>query len=285
VEAGARDVVVALSLDGFQLAAIPGINYEERMLFTLGLLRHPRARLVYVTSQPLNPAVLEYFLALIGGIPTAHVRERLTMIACYDTSPRPLTEKILERPRLIERIRQVIDPERAHMSVFTVSERERRLAVKLGIPLYGVDPSLLALGERAAPARLSRGENSDALGVETLQQRARGGRRDRDAVEEDPKLRRVVVKLNQGFLGKATPSSAGQRRPGSPRCRSASRAVEAIAEALPEQLRFMSDSETYVRFEKEMQKIGGVVEVYLEGKRKRSPSAQLRINPRGSCRR
>src|SRR5688572_6181968 len=54
IESGPRDVVIvpSLSLDGFQLAAIPGVNhYEERMLFTLGLLRHPRARLVYVTSQ------------------------------------------------------------------------------------------------------------------------------------------------------------------------------------------------------------------------------------------
>ncbi|MCP5109567.1 MAG: carboxylate-amine ligase, partial [bacterium] len=92
IESEPRDVVVvpSLSLDGFQLAAIPGItHYEERMLFTLGLLRHPRARLVYVTSQPLHPAMLEYYLALIGGIPTALTRGRLTLVSCYDTSPRP----------------------------------------------------------------------------------------------------------------------------------------------------------------------------------------------------
>ena len=39
------------------------IHYEERMLFTMMLLRHPRARLVYVTSQPLHPAMIDAILA------------------------------------------------------------------------------------------------------------------------------------------------------------------------------------------------------------------------------
>ena len=109
IDAGPRDVVVipSLSLDGFAASSIPGFHlYEERMLFTLMLLRHPRAHLVYVTSQPVHPAALDYQISLLTGIPTAHARERLTMIACHDSSPRPLTEKILERPRLIERIRR-----------------------------------------------------------------------------------------------------------------------------------------------------------------------------------
>ena len=34
--------------------------YEERFLFLLLLLRQPRARLVYVTSQPILPSVIDY---------------------------------------------------------------------------------------------------------------------------------------------------------------------------------------------------------------------------------
>ena len=282
-----RDVVVvpSLSLDGFQLAAIPGItHYEERMLFTLGLLRSPRARLVYVTSQPLNPAVVDYFLALIGGIPTAHARERLTLIACYDTSPRPLTEKILERPRLIQRIREAIDPEHAHMSVFTVSERERALAVRLGIPLYGVDPALLPLGTKSGSRKVFRSAGIPMPpGTEDLS----SGREVADAIaslwEEHPKLKRVVVKLNQGFSGEGNAIlPLAQRldrvRPGKAPHRAR---VDGVLEALP-RLRFMGPEETWERFEKEFQRLGGVVEAYLEGKRKESPSAQLRIDPRGN---
>ncbi len=286
IDSRPRDVVVvpSLSLDGFQLAAIPGItHYEERMLFTLGLLRHPRARLVYVTSQPLHPAVLDYYLALIGGIPTAHARERLTMIACYDTSPRPLTQKILERPRLIERIRDGIDESRAHMTVFTVSRDEQRLAVKLGIPLYGVNPDLLHLGTKSGSRKVFREAGIPMpAGVEDLHGEREVAEAIADLWEEDPKLKRVVVKLNQGFsgegnaifpLGKRLTDAAPGSAPRKAR-------VSAICEALPH-IRFMGPDETWPRFKQEMENIGGVVEVFLEGKVKRSPSAQLRINPRG----
>ena len=281
-----RDVVVvpSLSLDGFQLAAIPGItHYEERMLFTLGLLRHPRARLVYVTSQPLHPAVLDYYLALIGGIPTAHARERLTMIACYDTSPRPLTQKILERPRLIERIRDGIDESRAHMTVFTVSRAEQQLAVKLGIPLYGVNPDLLHLGTKSGSRKVFRQAQIPLPpGTEDLHSEREVAEAVAALWEEHPKLKRVVVKLNQGFSGEGNAVLPIGKRlakvaPGSAPHKAR---VSGICEALPH-LRFMAPDESWARFSQEMQSIGGVVEAFMEGKEKRSPSAQLRINPRG----
>ena len=204
IEAGPRDVVVvpSLSLGSFQLAAIPGVtHYEERMLFTLGMLRNPRARLVYVTSQPLHPAMLDYYLALIGGIPMAHARRRLTMMSCYDTSPRPLTEKILERPRLIQRIRDSIDPQRAHMTVFTVSEAERVLAVRLGLPLYGVDPELLPLGTKSGSRKVFRKANIPMpAGTEDIYSEKQAAEAVAQLWEEQPKLRRVVVKTKRRLL-------------------------------------------------------------------------------------
>ncbi len=57
-----RDIVVvpSLSFDGLERVDIDGvIHYEERMLFALNLLRHPRARLVYVTSAPIHPSAVD----------------------------------------------------------------------------------------------------------------------------------------------------------------------------------------------------------------------------------
>ena len=52
-------VVPSLTLDQGELRKIPGAAfYEERLLFLLMRLRNPRARLVYVTSQPVHPLVL-----------------------------------------------------------------------------------------------------------------------------------------------------------------------------------------------------------------------------------
>ncbi|HET9301009.1 MAG TPA: hypothetical protein VFO11_13755, partial [Candidatus Polarisedimenticolaceae bacterium] len=39
--------------------------YEERFLFLLFLLRQPRARLVYVTSQSIAPPIVDYYLQLL----------------------------------------------------------------------------------------------------------------------------------------------------------------------------------------------------------------------------
>ena len=49
-------VIPSLTLDQSELSKIPGSGfYEERLLFLLMRLRNPRARMVYVTSQPVHP--------------------------------------------------------------------------------------------------------------------------------------------------------------------------------------------------------------------------------------
>ena len=42
-------------------------SLEERFLFFLLLLRQPRLRMVYVTSQPINPLIVDYYLSLASG--------------------------------------------------------------------------------------------------------------------------------------------------------------------------------------------------------------------------
>ena len=62
--------------------------YEERFLFLLMLLRQPRLRMVYVTSMPIAPEIIEYYLALLPGVIPSHARARLSLIAVNDASPR-----------------------------------------------------------------------------------------------------------------------------------------------------------------------------------------------------
>ena len=63
-EAAPRTVLVvpSLSLDADVLAKVPGVHhYEERMLSMLMLLRLPRTRLIYVTSQPIPETIIDYY--------------------------------------------------------------------------------------------------------------------------------------------------------------------------------------------------------------------------------
>jgi hypothetical protein len=81
----------------------------------------------------------------------------MTLLSCHDASDVPLTQKILDRPRLVERIRATIfDPEAAHLTVFNSTALERTLAVRLGIPLYGNDPKLNYLGTKSGSRELFR---------------------------------------------------------------------------------------------------------------------------------
>ncbi len=195
-------VVPSLSLDLEVQAKITGVtHYEERMLCLLMLLRLPRTRLVYVTSQPVHPAVIDYYLHLLPGVPTRHARERLTLLDCDDGSPLALTEKILDRPRLVSRIREVIgDPESAHLTCFNATGLERTLAVRLGIPLYACDPALSRLGSKSGARQLLR-----KCGI-TVPEGSEGMRDLDDLVERSPSCGRVTARSGRRHQSSTTVS-------------------------------------------------------------------------------
>ncbi|MBW2461179.1 MAG: carboxylate-amine ligase [Deltaproteobacteria bacterium] len=268
------------------MSTIAGVNhYEERMLFTLMLLRHPRARLVYVTSQPIHPAMIDYFVAMVRGISASHVRDRLTLLSTYDSSPRPLTAKILERPRLMRRILRAIDPDRAHMSCFTVSRLERTLAVRLGIPLYGVDPAHLELGTKSGSRRVFREAGVPMpIGTEGVKSPGEIANAVADIWEEALQTTKVVVKKDHGFSGEGNAvldlGPLGAVAPGAPDAASRGGRVDRILQELP-RMRFACTTTSWEPFRDEFAEMGGIVEAFVEGKNVRSPSGQLRIDPRG----
>ncbi len=266
-------VVPSLTLDQSELRKISGASfYEERLLFLLIRLRNPRARMVYVTSQPIHPIILEYYLQFLAGIPASHARSRLTLLCADDASTRSLTEKILERPRLVERIRAgIVDPQRAYLTVFNSTPLERRLAVLLGIPLNGCDPQLARLGTKSGSRKLFR-EAEVALpeGFEDLHTAHEIVEALAELRSRRPGIRRAVLKLDESFSGEG---NALYRYP-----ESSSRA--ALGEAL-RQVEFAVATETHEAYFDKLARMGGIVEEFIEAEEKMSPSAQLRIGPRG----
>jgi hypothetical protein len=270
-------IVPSMTLDQSELRKLEGASfYEERLLFLLIRLRNPRARLVFVTSQPVHPMVLEYYFQLLVGIPASHARARLTLLCAYDSSPRSLTEKILERPRLIERIRDGIeDPSRAYLTVFNSTPLERKLAVLLGVPLNGVDPCLNHLGTKSGSRRTFREAGVDLpAGFEDL----RSERDVEDALVElrglRPRLTKAVVKLDESFSGEGNAIFRYPDEPG-PVTRAAVRdKLLSLALAVP--------AETRDEYLAKFTRMGGIVEEFVDGGEKASPSVQLRIDPHGT---
>ncbi|MGB7088089.1 MAG: peptide ligase PGM1-related protein [Phormidesmis sp.] len=276
-------VVPSLSLDQAELSKVKGVHhYEERLLFSLIRLRNPETRLIYVTSQPLHPSIVDYYLELLPGIPSSHARDRLDLFATYDSSLRPLSEKILARPRLLRRIKAKIKPDEAYMTCYNATELERDLALALDIPLLAVDPDLLYWGTKGGSRQIfaecgiplpdgsELTHNADDLADVAA-----------SLWERQPDLQRMVIKLNEGFSGEGNAlfslSNVRQVAPGTASHTERSAAIRA---AMP-QLRFQCDSETWESFEHKIGELGAIAEAFIEGDEKYSPSVQGRVTPAG----
>jgi hypothetical protein len=272
-------VVPSMSLDPGELEKLTGAtHYEERLLCMLMLLRLPRTKVVYVTSEPVPPAIIEYYLHLLPGVPASHARRRLTLVSCDDGSRTALTQKLLARPRLLERIRAAVaDPWAAHLSCFNATPLERTLAVRLDLPLYACDPALDHLGTKSGSRDVFRRAGVPMPpGFEHL--------RDAEDITEalaalrrsDPTLHRAVIKLNDGFSGEGNalfsfdgaPSGGGLRA--------------WVRDQLPTRVRCEASGETWERYREKFGAMGGIVETFIEGDELRSPSVQCRVDPLGT---
>jgi len=270
-------VVPGLSMDGEALAKVAGgLHYEERQLSMLMLLRLPNTRVVFVTSTPLAPDIVDYYLELLPGVPASHARRRLTLLSASDATLTTLTQKILDRPRLLERIRTAMgDPALAHLSCFNVTAAERSLAVQLGIPLYGCDPQLLWLGGKSGSRRTFREVGIDLPdGREDLRDARDLAAALTELRERDPQLSRAVVKLNEGFSGEGNAVFSFAGCP-------AEDVAGWVRAHLPLNLTFESQGLAWERFAEKFDAMGGIVEAWLDGEGVRSPSVQLRITPVG----
>ena len=253
--------------------------YEERFLFLLLLLREPRLRMVYVTSTPIAPTIVEYYLALLPGVIPSHARARLTLVSIGDGTARPLSEKLLERPRLLRRIAALIpDPSLSHLIPYNTTELERDIAVALGIPMYGADPRLVHLGTKTGCRRLFAEEGvRHPLGHEdmhTLDDVA-------DAVismrRQRPAMADVIVKLNEGVSGQgnALVDLRGLPESGDPQ---RARRDHGAACGRCSSRRPDTPLEAYLS---KLAERGGIVEELIAGVEMRSPSVQLRVTPMG----
>jgi hypothetical protein len=269
-------IVPSLSVDQEELSKVQGASfYEERLLFALIRLRNPNARLIYVTSQPVHPDVVDYYLQLLVGVPAAHARRRLQMLCVYDDSIRTLTEKVLERPRVLKRLRGWIgEYGPAYLTCYNTTMLERRLALELGIPLNGVDPVLLPLGTKSGSRQtFAAADVPHPAGFEDLHSVEEIVDKLCRLAELRPGIRRAVVKINEGFSGEGNglfnyPDSKTD--------------PQAIRQSL-DHLEWPSEQENITSFLRKYNAMGGIVEEMIEAEEVRSPSVQLRIHPDGKA--
>ena len=193
------------------------------------LLRQPRLRMVYVTSMPIAPEIIEYYLALLPGVIPSHARSRLSLVAVHDSSPRSLSEKLLERPRLLARI-AAADPEPRTLATSCPTtppsssatspsaSASRCTAPTRGWPRSARRPAAAGCSPRLGVPHPLGVENLHSL--DELADAVVGMRAERPAMDS------VIVKLNEGVsgAGNALVRLSGLPAPGAPDERTGGRA-------------------------------------------------------------
>jgi len=171
-----------------------------------------------------------------------------------------------------------MDPDRAHLVPFNTTNREKELALRLGIPMYGADPKFFPMGTKSGCRKIFTEENvPHPLGHEDIgseeellnavtQMRAR-----------KPSIEQVMVKLNEGVSGEgnAIVDLNALPVPGS------SKEVAMLQERL-RSMQFELEGVTYDSYMSKLQERKADVEERIMGEEFRSPSVQLRVTPLGA---
>jgi hypothetical protein len=276
----ARSVVVVPSrtIDDWHEPPAVSPAFEERLLYSLLELGDPNLWMTYVTSSPVAPCIIDYYLSMLPRRVRRDARSRLTLVALADATGRPLSEKLLSRPRVLARIRRSIaHPDACYLSPYTTTSLERDVALTLGTPIYGADPRLSYLGTKSggravfAQVGVPHPAGADRItSVVTVVDAIRALR------EARPRLTRVVVKLNEGVSGDG---NAIVDLTGLPESGAASE-----SECVAQRVRTLAPEArgvTAAAFLSQLAVGGGVIEEWVEGLEVRSPSVQLRVTPFG----
>lgn len=260
-------VLPSLSFPPDELAKITAIErYEERLLHLALLLREPDVRVVYVTSLPIDPAIIDYYLGFLPD--PAAARARLSLVDLGGFSGRGLAADLADDPAALQRVRDDVgdDVDRAVILPFNVTEAERRVATELRAPLFAAHPDLVELGSKTGSRRIARAAGVPVLpGVEDLWSTDAISA----AVDElrltHPDITAVVVKLNNGFSGQGNAMITWD---------------SVRADLADRETVFCADSETWLTFTAKIAREGAIVE-QLVTDRAASPSAQAWISPHG----
>ncbi|MGH2694924.1 MAG: ATP-grasp domain-containing protein [Actinomycetota bacterium] len=267
LETGTIVIVQSLSYPVSEARKIVGIAlYDERMMCMLLLLRNPGLRIVYVSAMPIDEAVVDYYLSFIPEVTDA--RERLALVSVGHAEPRPLSQKLIEDPRALQEIRAAVpDVDDAYILPFNVTAFETELSRVLGIPLYGPELELVALGSKSGSRRIARRVGVPILpGREDVRNEAEILAAFEHIRSLQPAAEAAVIKLNNGFSGQgnAIVSLDGFSPP--------------ISDATTV---FIAAEESWPSFIEKIAGEGAVVEELMRGEEVVSPSVQMRIAPGG----
>ena len=272
---GSREPHVLVVLPSFSLGESLLCHYADRipslehrfLVACLMLCRIESCEMVFVSCEAPTAEVIDYYLSLVPPASRAGVRSRLRSVVVDDLSPRAVAAKLLDRPEVLDRLRESFAGRPALIEPWNVTADEVAVAERLGIPVNGTAPELWPLGYKSAGRRLFR-----EAGVPTPFGRE-DVRSDEEAVEALAAVREArpgapgaVIKHDNSGAGDGNVVIDFRDLPDG----------EAGVDALRESVRALPE------WYRDDLRLGGVVEERIAGARFTSPSVQVDILPGGT---
>lgn len=273
-------VVPSLSFDPESVENIRGVvHYETRSLWEVLRASSDNTNIVFISSLPIDDDAFDYFLSMLPDPECA--RKRIKLFSLDDSrASLSLTDKIMESSDFIQKIKNELDPKNTYLKTFISSNRENDLAESLGIPFYGNARGLEYYQTKSGNRKIFEESNilfadgiSDIKTVEDLV----------NSVEilwaKYKNAKRFIVKLNSGVSGDGNailelPCSYDVFFINDLETRMA------MILGLLKELRFHSCKMNWNLFCKRIIH-GAVLENFIEGEEKNSPSAQVFVHSDG----
>src|ERR1700761_1788060 len=273
-----RSVVVlpSRSVDRWHEPPAETRSYEERLLSSLFELQDPSLELTYVTSLPVAQRTIDYYISLLPRGLRRSARRRARFVSLGDGDRRPLSEKLLDRPRVLDDIRDSLAGARvAYLMPYNSTTVERDIALALDIPLCGADPAHAWLGTKSGGRALFASAGvPHPLGAEHIRGVADATAGICARRQAKPELAETIIKLDNGVSGEGnalvdltgvpTLGADGERE----------LVEQRLARLTPE-----VDDVSPAAFLGKLAAQGGVVEERITGRELRTPSVQLWITP------
>lgn len=284
-------VIAGMNADNVNLKKVVGLTYyEERMLFFLFLLKYKNTKIIYVTSKGFNEKLFDYYLSLVSKNPKkiSSLKSRLTHVAINDNRVISVTEKTLENSEIIRKIKKAIEnPKTAQLRCYNPSLMERKLALKLGIPLFGGGQKFDFLGTKSGGRKAFRLaginyipgysylKNFDELTVAMAK-----------LMRDHPYYKKLMVKLDLSSSGRGNAIFKVKEFLKENDIEISSKInIEKLAKQIKKNfckyVSFQMAGQDCAEYIKEYYQKGGIAELYIPGENKYSPSVQLLINPDG----
>lgn len=283
IKRGEEHTIVALPSLTFTaelLENIPGIStYEQRNIWEALSAMNPQTSVILVTCEPIPRSGLEHLIEAAGL--DKSVMERIKLFPLPNPIPNvPLTRQILGDPNLLNELKSHIKTDCAYLAPFHTTNEECLLAQSLEIPVFGIHPHLEYFHGKSGNKKIFNEANIptvDGLGdIRELKQLKMGIRH---IWSRHPELEKIMLKLNQGVSGDGNaclrlPFSFSQFLKLNPESQ------EQCLTKLIEEIKFCSEKMTSAKYIESL-KNGAVVEEFIAGEIKDSPSCQGMIAPNG----